>query len=668
MKKTLIFVCFVLGLNIIYSQNIDMDLVEARDEFRWGVMAFHSGYFDKAVLSLERSFALKPENIRTQYWLGETYRRLGFEETALKIWKNIEDSGKADPLLINRIDSLNFKRGLGRELSEEGKYVPAYEIKGKFSDFEIFERPISVSVLNDGSYFLSSFTTNEVLYMDANGAVKEKLQGGIKGLDHPFGTAVYQNKWLFVSEFKGDRLVRMDFHGGNISRFGSSGSGEGELSGPQFISVDDEGYLYVTEIGNRRVSKFSTEGEFLFSFGSRTEFFQGLKSPSGILAYTGRVFVSDSRDACIHVFDSSGNYLYTLGEGILKSPEGLSVHSDGSVLIADTGKIMHLDLENRKFSELASADDKKARIVDVALDANKNLLAVDFNGNKVDFFTEVNEFYSGLVVDISSVQSAEYPKVRVCVDVSNRMGDPFTGLKETNFLITESGTGIEEPVMIAEGQKIEHAEYSLILEESPASSADPAEYKEAAGLLKEAFGEGGTGHLVHAGSEAVLFPQTAAYSGFDEENVSSSWDLDTGIFLAAGQLINKPSRKAVILITGGELPPDTFDDYSLLQLSNFLVNNKIAFYVVYTSSMDRYPRELEYLAERSGGESRYLYQPEGLVGIADTLMEKRDGSYILEYTSHSDTDFGQKYLDLEVEVSLFSRSGRDEKGYFAPAF
>ena len=42
------------------------------------------------------------------------------------------------------------------------------------------------------------------------------------------------------------------------------------------------------------------------------------------------------------------------------------------------------------------------------------------------------------------------------------------------------------------------------------------------------------------------------------------------------------------------------------------------------------------------------------------------GLYQLKYTSSLQTEYGRKYLPVEVEAYLLNRSGRDETGYFAP--
>jgi DNA-binding beta-propeller fold protein YncE len=54
--------------------------------------------------------------------------------------------------------------------------------------------------------------------------------------------------------------------------FGSSGAAPGQLAAPAGIAFDKNGNVYVTEIGNDRVSVFDKNGGFITSFGSGAVF------------------------------------------------------------------------------------------------------------------------------------------------------------------------------------------------------------------------------------------------------------------------------------------------------------------------------------------------------------------------------------------------------------
>ena len=70
--------------------------------------------------------------------------------------------------------------------------------------------------------------------------------------------------------------------------FGSSGSGAGQLSGPQGVAVDNStGDLYVADQGNQRVVKFDATGNFILTFG------RGVDQTTG-----GDVCTAASGDTC----------------------------------------------------------------------------------------------------------------------------------------------------------------------------------------------------------------------------------------------------------------------------------------------------------------------------------------------------------------------------------
>ena len=76
--------------------------------------------------------------------------------------------------------------------------------------------------------------------------------------------------------------------------------------------------------------------------------------------------------------------------------------------------------------------------------------------------------------------------------------------------------------------------------------------------------------------------------------------------------------------------------------------------------------EIKYITDNTMGESYYVYRPEGLSAVMKDIIALPSGVYTLSYTSSLGTDFGRRYLPVEVEAYLLSRSGRDETGYFAP--
>lgn len=49
--------------------------------------------------------------------------------------------------------------------------------------------------------------------------------------------------------------------------FGKHGPIRGELDGPNFITIDTSGMVFIGESGNQCISVFTSEGDFVTSFG-----------------------------------------------------------------------------------------------------------------------------------------------------------------------------------------------------------------------------------------------------------------------------------------------------------------------------------------------------------------------------------------------------------------
>ena len=107
-----LFFNLLLSLYPLIAQNIDMNAVNAAEEYRWGVRAFHNGLYGEAVRALERALAFTPDNLQMQEWLGNAYFRSGYEDTALSIWDTILETGQGTPLLRNQVDTVRARRGL----------------------------------------------------------------------------------------------------------------------------------------------------------------------------------------------------------------------------------------------------------------------------------------------------------------------------------------------------------------------------------------------------------------------------------------------------------------------------------------------------------------------------------------------------------------------------
>ena len=98
-------------------------------------------------------------------------------------------------------------------------------------------------------------------------------------------------------------------------KWGTAGSGDGQFNEPTGIAVSAAGNVYVSDKGNTRVQKFSTDGTFIGKWGSGGTADGQFKEPYGILVdASGNVFVADislndSNGRRIQKFDASGTFI-----------------------------------------------------------------------------------------------------------------------------------------------------------------------------------------------------------------------------------------------------------------------------------------------------------------------------------------------------------------------
>ena len=116
-----------------------------------------------------------------------------------------------------------------------------------------------------------------------------------------------------------------------VLSFGEYGESAGKLHGPSGVAVNNRNEIAVTELGNNRVSVFSSDSVYVRSFGreglNQGEFLQ----PSGIaFDNNGNIIVADFVNNSVQLFTGNGEFLTKFGEKgnldhQLENPKGLSI-------------------------------------------------------------------------------------------------------------------------------------------------------------------------------------------------------------------------------------------------------------------------------------------------------------------------------------------------------
>jgi DNA-binding beta-propeller fold protein YncE len=668
----------VLSSGSLWSQQLSADLngLYAEEQFRIGIQAYNRYAFNEAILSFERALSFRPGEPLILDWLGRSYYRSGMEEIALRQWRAAAQgygwNSGAGMLLGSRIETLGNRRGLLPVNDDDVRYVEAGRYPGEYEGNVYYRQPTAVLPLEDGSVWLVAYGSNEILRLDVNGMVLERKRGPLAGFDRPYDLVRSPGgDRLYLSEYRGGRISVLSSSGDWLSYIGSRGLGDGNLLGPQNLTVDEDGYIYVVDYGNRRVVKFDPEGNFILSFGktqrNQAGLFPGFLSPTGIAVRDGLVYTADASAKQIFIHDSNGIYRGTLAAAGLTGPESLRFLADDRLLAADTNRVLLIDPFSAQVRLLGTAGNSRLRITGAALDSNGNILAANFNGGEVSVLTRLDDMASGLFVQVERINAENFPLVTVDFLVQDRLRRPIVGLDTRNFLVTEEGRAAAEQSLVAAAYRSPLVDLSILVERSPRTLPLRDDLEAAVRDIRQVV-SGGKGRVRSLVSAAVLpqeeqvdIPLAARGRAADYD---SRWRFDLGLRLAATDLLGGEKKRAVVFVSSGEMPEQSFERYGLSELAAYLANNGIVFHTVLVGGGSA-PEELRYLCRETGGEILPLYRPQGIGGTLEKLAKFPCGSYSVSYRSQLPTDFGTAYLPVEIEVYLMERSGRDAAGYFA---
>src|SRR5262249_52253459 len=161
-------------------------------------------------------------------------------------------------------------------LREPTPRILVFDANGKFLRTmaqDAFDSPHSLHVLRDGNILLADRRLQQLFKYDTAGKLLSSLgQKGVIGDENSRTTfhnvadiALAPNGDIFVADGEGgnNRIVKFSKDGTFVKSWGTKGTGPGQFQTPHCIAIDATGRVWVCDRNNNRIQVFDQDGKFL---------------------------------------------------------------------------------------------------------------------------------------------------------------------------------------------------------------------------------------------------------------------------------------------------------------------------------------------------------------------------------------------------------------------
>jgi len=198
--------------------------------------------------------------------------------------------------------------------------------------------PHGITFDNDNNLYVADSSNHRVQKFDISGNYLMQFKGHIPGesqLQYPYGVAVH-NDWVYVVDRDSHRIMVFQVTSGRFSfSFGAD-----KLSRPYDVEVNVNNQLYVIDNDQHCVKMFTLDGHYVGKFGTQGSGKGQLNEPYCLgTDLNGFVLVSD-RNHRVSVYDCAGCFVHCFGacgsgNSQFKYPRGIAVSQTGSIHVCD---------------------------------------------------------------------------------------------------------------------------------------------------------------------------------------------------------------------------------------------------------------------------------------------------------------------------------------------
>lgn len=250
-----------------------------------------------------------------------------------------------------------------------------------------------------GNLYVADRFNNRIQVFSPDGGFLFSINGVAEPIHLDFDS---QNN-LYVTCSGDGTIKKFDTGGDLVITWGGVGSGAGLFDTPWAIAVDNEGFVFVSDLHNENIQKFTAEGEFVTSWGSSGSGPGQFFTIEDMLFSNGILYVVDGNNGRVQLFNTEGGWIQTWDNSQIFHPYAISKAPNADFFIANSTDVTVFNSQGdylyRRFSS-GSGPSQVRSLKDIDFNNEGNLYLSDSGNERIQMFTQTlpePDVFSGLV-------------------------------------------------------------------------------------------------------------------------------------------------------------------------------------------------------------------------------------------------------------------------------
>ena len=276
------------------------------------------------------------------------------------------------------------------------------------------QNPKNVAIDAQGNLYVADADNGRIEKFDSNGGFvlawgtksPPNVVGSQNTFNEPWGIALDKSGNVYIADTWNHRIQKFDKDGKFLTMWGVNGDTRGvaagnplEFYGPRAVAIDAQGNVLVTDTGNKRVLKFSPNGDPIDQYGGvGGDPGQFLEEVGIAVDAQGNIYVADTWNQRIQKFDSQFNFVTQWqvqawdSQSVVNKPY-IAVDPDGNVFVTDpeVSRIIKFSNDGKLLAVFGARGSDLSSFnlpLGLAFDAEGNLYVADSGNNRILVFTK----------------------------------------------------------------------------------------------------------------------------------------------------------------------------------------------------------------------------------------------------------------------------------------